>query len=143
MSLLEHLPLELLQAILEELDFASLANLSLVNKAIRSLCLPFLFQCVSFTFSTADFDSLMKLVLSPIGSYVKALKYYTPPILKDSNMRPFPIQPFQCTNDLNKFPKALVFKPYTLLSDIFVTKAKTVGKRKTVSICGTWKLTIF
>lgn len=138
MSLLGKLPLELFQAILEELDFDSLTNLSLVNKGIRSVCLPLLFKCAAVTFCTADFDSLLELVSSPVGRHVKALKYYTPPILKDSSCtRPFPIEPCRYANGLSKFPKARSSTPPTRLTDISMIKAEVVGKTKTVSICGT------
>lgn len=77
-SHLELLPLELFYAILSFLDFKSMENLSLTCRIIRKGCIPSLLECVSFTFSTESFNSLMELVSSPIAHHVKALQYYPP-----------------------------------------------------------------
>ena len=79
---LNHLPLELLHTIINSLDFDSLGMLSLVNRKIRAACVPVLFECVSFTFSSESFKSLRELAMSHISQHVKLFQYYSTTILK-------------------------------------------------------------
>lgn len=78
-SSLEQLPLEVRYAIVDLLGVDSRKHLALANHRIRNICIPILFRCVSFDFSSAGFDAMRQLAASRLACYVKSFRYYYAP----------------------------------------------------------------
>jgi hypothetical protein len=56
-----------------------LSNLSLVNKALRNACLPFLFRAFDLLFTKESFENLSQIALSSnLALLVREIRYYPP-----------------------------------------------------------------
>jgi hypothetical protein len=75
-SKLDCLPIELLRIIvLCVSERGSLKSLSRVNRLLRQLCVPFLFQTLQVGFSIPELDRLLRVAKSQFAPYVRALSY--------------------------------------------------------------------
>jgi hypothetical protein len=76
------LPTEILHLILTSLETWEVKAFSLVNRRLRDLCLPYLFNRVRFNFSEAGLDGLQQLRNSALRLHVKSLNYTVPQLIK-------------------------------------------------------------
>ncbi|KAL2801761.1 hypothetical protein BJX63DRAFT_426537 [Aspergillus granulosus] len=75
-SKLDCLPVELLRIIvLFVSERGSLKSLSRVNRLLRQLCVPFLFQTLQVGFSIPELDHLLRVAKSQFAPYVRAINY--------------------------------------------------------------------
>jgi hypothetical protein len=75
-SRLECLPIELLGIIVSSIsESTDLISLSCVNRLLRRLCVPLLFQYLSVGFSTVGLDRLLMVSRSYLAPYVKTISY--------------------------------------------------------------------
>lgn len=79
---LQGLPTEILHLILASLPSWETKDLSLVNRRLREVCLPFLFHQVGFSFSEVGLDELQQLTNSPVRRHVKSLTYTVAELIK-------------------------------------------------------------
>lgn len=80
---LEQLPAELLFEIASYLDFSSLKSLSTVNRTLRHVASPRMFECISLPFLGSGIDALNEIAGSPLAKAVKSLRFRVVPSLKN------------------------------------------------------------
>lgn len=75
LSRLENLPLDVFLEILNLLDPASVASLSLVNHGLRESCIGRVFKSITADFSIDSFNSLQEIIGSPLARNVRTMVY--------------------------------------------------------------------
>ncbi|GAD97765.1 hypothetical protein PVAR5_6445 [Paecilomyces variotii No. 5] len=76
------LPTEILYDIRDLLQMQEIKELSRVNKQLRQICLPSLFQHVEFRFSKSGFEELSDFTESDVCHYTTSFTYVVPLLLK-------------------------------------------------------------
>lgn len=91
MSIMNCLPLELLEIIISFLPSNSLKRLSSVNRLYRGLCIPLLFRSVQVGITPAQFERLLQISDSSYAPFVKAIRYEANALLDPSTFRRYNI----------------------------------------------------
>ncbi|PYH75992.1 hypothetical protein BO82DRAFT_348025 [Aspergillus uvarum CBS 121591] len=79
---LDTIPTEIILLILTSLQFSGIKSLSCVNRQLRHICIPLLFQRVEFQFSKEGLRNLSRFNRSNISPYVRCFRYSVPDIIR-------------------------------------------------------------
>jgi hypothetical protein len=80
-SKLTLIPVELTLEIIKMLAPREIKQLSLVNKRLRAICMPYIFQSLTITFSKVGLERLLRISRSTICEHVSSFTYEAAPLL--------------------------------------------------------------
>lgn len=85
-SIIGRLPVEIIILIARSLSLGEIKQLSQVNKLMRVVCAPLIFQSIRLEFSHKSLQRLEALALSELHHHVLSLTYVVPELLKEGEI---------------------------------------------------------